>query len=493
MAQPKSRGACRYVAAIVLLLIGLALVFLSVFLFPVVLERVVKKKLEETDVVLRPGSKGFDEWKTPGSTVYYKVYFFNVTNPDHVITGSKPLLSVVGPYVYRDVRVKTNITFSDNQTVLQYKLHSFYMFDREKTDESLDPDQDNITTLNIPFLAVVDRAMNREKQEFEIEVLKQIVKQTREQLFITKAPTKLLWGYQDKLIEILHLLHYLPKATFGLVYNDSEADWKNYSSIRTGSDDINAVGRYVEWRGMTHLPYWGGPQANMINGTDGTLFHPHVKRNESLQLFIDNLYRSSYLDYQKDVKLTWSWMPLYRFEMPKWELWNETRCPLNAQFYANWLYGILNLSNATGAPIYTSFPYFLDADPEIRRNISGLREGDPESDSSFLDIEPITGLVMRFQKQVQVNARVQQYNTTGGDYPNWSQTSYIHDALIPVFYVNETATADYSHVNLVANGIPWGATALGGIIVIICVVLLLVWTCGRPHGYKELAQVSQKK
>ena len=57
--------------------------------------------------------------------------------------------------------------------------------------------------------------------------------------------------------------------------------------------------------------------------------------------------RSSYLDYQKDVKLTWSWMPLYRFEMPKWELWNETRCPLNAQFYANWLYGILNLSNAT--------------------------------------------------------------------------------------------------------------------------------------------------
>ena len=55
-------------------------------------------------------------------------------------------------YCCRDVRVKTNITFSDNQTVLQYKLHSFYMFDREKTDESLDPDQDNITTLNIPFL-----------------------------------------------------------------------------------------------------------------------------------------------------------------------------------------------------------------------------------------------------------------------------------------------------------------------------------------------------
>ena len=63
--------------------------------------------------------------------------------------------------------------------------------------------------------------MNREIGEDDIYVLKQIVKQTREQLFITKAPAKLLWGYQDKLIETLHSLNRYPNPTFGLVVSYS--------------------------------------------------------------------------------------------------------------------------------------------------------------------------------------------------------------------------------------------------------------------------------
>ena len=73
MVQPKSRGACRYVAAIVFLLIGLALVFLSVFLFPVVLERVVKKvrMSRQLSVALSSTICVHRNWKRP--TLYFNL------------------------------------------------------------------------------------------------------------------------------------------------------------------------------------------------------------------------------------------------------------------------------------------------------------------------------------------------------------------------------------------------------------------------------------
>ena len=84
---------------------------------------------------------------------------------------------------------------------------------------------------------------------------------------------------------------------------------------------------------------WGTPYAGMINGTEGTLFHPGVSRNDTLYVFVDQLFRSGYFTYQKDVEQYG--IQLYRFVLPPEELKNSTQDP---GFYPYGLNGVLNLT-----------------------------------------------------------------------------------------------------------------------------------------------------
>ncbi len=65
----------------------------------------------------------------------------------------------------------------------------------------------------------------------------------------------------------------------------------------TGVNDTRLVGQYLEWYNQTEIEGWGTPQARMINGTGGFLFHPGVTREENLTVFVDELYRFVYNFY----------------------------------------------------------------------------------------------------------------------------------------------------------------------------------------------------
>lgn len=49
-----------------------------------------------------PSSQSYSSWNSDVVPVYFKVYLFNVTNPENVVwKKEKPVLEEVGPYVYR--------------------------------------------------------------------------------------------------------------------------------------------------------------------------------------------------------------------------------------------------------------------------------------------------------------------------------------------------------------------------------------------------------
>lgn len=51
--------------------------------------------------MLKEGTDGFSFWKNPPVPTTFKVYFFNVTNPEEVSKGSRPKLNEIGPFVYK--------------------------------------------------------------------------------------------------------------------------------------------------------------------------------------------------------------------------------------------------------------------------------------------------------------------------------------------------------------------------------------------------------
>ncbi|KAJ8298092.1 hypothetical protein KUTeg_024623 [Tegillarca granosa] len=54
--------------------------------------------------------------------------------------------------------------------------------------------------------------------------------------------------------------------------------------INTGKKDVSNLALIETWNNQTKLNYWPTPWSNMLNGTDGTIFHPFIEKNRSVIL-----------------------------------------------------------------------------------------------------------------------------------------------------------------------------------------------------------------
>ena len=52
-------------------------------------------------ITIKPGTATYDNWQIPPVPVYDDIYLFNITNPAEFNNGSKAMLDMVGPFVYR--------------------------------------------------------------------------------------------------------------------------------------------------------------------------------------------------------------------------------------------------------------------------------------------------------------------------------------------------------------------------------------------------------
>ena len=242
------------------------------------------------------------------------------------------------------------------------------------------------------------------------------------QLYTCHPATKLAWNYTDPLVQLLYsesilkFLHKtLPHPYVQIQLNNSVNDTQD-SIIYTGADEIERIGQFIQWDGLTHLGIWPLEDANDINGTEGLFFHPYVDNNEVLQVFMDDAVRSFDLTYVG--KVNHLGIDALRFELPnttflgafthsenaKWGSW----CPDGLMY--------LGASQIPVVPIFGSKPHFLDGDPSLRGNIEGL-DPDPGAHRSQydtqVDVEPMTGVTIQVQKVLQLNI---QLNRTS-DFP----------------------------------------------------------------------------
>jgi hypothetical protein len=205
---------CRFVTAVIFLLLGIALIFLSIFALPAIRDHYMHKEVR-SNVILQQGSEAFKEWKSPTTPVYYIFTVYHVMNADDVISSeAKPNVTEKGPYYYREVKVKSDIWFNENDTVLQYRMNTSYVFERSLTPSHLDPDTDLVTNLNVPFMAVLEQCIKGELNKAEQVIL--MVEAKNPEVFKTQSVTKLLFGYEDDLTKALNKAGKLPSSQFAL-------------------------------------------------------------------------------------------------------------------------------------------------------------------------------------------------------------------------------------------------------------------------------------
>ena len=83
---------------------------------------------------------------------------YHVNNPNEIINGSRPSVTEIGPFVYKEYREKIEINSTDDCTI-RFGQYKRYDFDMEKTKE-LCPDcasakDTKITIINAAYVGMI--------------------------------------------------------------------------------------------------------------------------------------------------------------------------------------------------------------------------------------------------------------------------------------------------------------------------------------------------
>ncbi|XP_007895114.2 lysosome membrane protein 2c [Callorhinchus milii] len=462
------------IVCVALLIVSIALLVSNVF--TELINSTVKKEFQ-----LRNGTEAFKAWKNPPPPVYMQFYFFNVSNPAEVLAGGKPFLEERGPYTYREYRQKEDVTFAENGSAVSALTPKTYVF---VPDMSVgDPKVDLISTVNIPAVTVMDMAQYSNLMVFAV---KAILHFTGEGLFTTRTAHELLWGYQDPLLQSVHILKPDIDGSFGLFYKMNGTADGDYV-ILTGEENYMDFAKIIEWSGRKSLDLWLTDQCNMINGTDGTSFHPLMTKNETIHFFSSDLCRSLYATFEKELDV--KGIPAYRFVPPSEVFANDTINPANVGFCIPSGHclgsGVLNVSVCRkGAPIILSSPHFYQADQKYIDDIEGM-DPNKENHETFLDINPLTGILLKVAKRLQINVYIEKIDV-------FHETGNVQSLIFPVMYLNESVLIDDSSASKlskvlletqVATVIPFMIMGLGILLGFIFIILVCTnRTVEKPAG-----------
>ncbi|KAF4082144.1 hypothetical protein AMELA_G00148300 [Ameiurus melas] len=405
----------------------LAVVFGTVLVFvgPAVIHDQIIKNVE----INPQNNLSYTMWKDIPVPFFMSVYFFNVLNPDEILTGEKPTVEQRGPYVYSEKRWKDNITFHDNKTV-SYREYRQYFFEESM---SVGNESDIVT---IPNMLVLGASVMLENLPLPLRKIISLTFQSfKEGAFVTKTVGELMWGYESKLLDFLNAL--LPgmmpfKGKFGLFveFNNSNT---GLFTVFTGLDDIRIVHKVDSWNGLKNVKYWKSEQCNMINGTAGQMWPPFMTTESTLPFYSPDACRSMELVYKRPG--TSQGISVYHFVAPKTLFANGSDYLPNEGFCPCRQSGLLDVSTCRHhSPVFISHPHFYNGDPALFQTVNGLSPSEHDH-GLFIDIHPDTGIPMNVSIKLQLNLLMKQVSGI-------TQTGKIAEVVMPLLWFAESGYID---------------------------------------------------
>uniref|UniRef100_UPI00398E7663 lysosome membrane protein 2-like n=1 Tax=Pristiophorus japonicus TaxID=55135 RepID=UPI00398E7663 len=379
---------------------------------------------------LKLNSEAYKNWKEPPVPIYMQFFFFHIENQVEILKGERAIVSQLGPYTYKELRHRSKVLLFDNATISATTSKS-YIF--EPAMSVGDPRNDLVTTINIPFVAMLQHLKYSGMAKKLIATALFALKNST--LFQTHSVDELLWGYEDPFLQLGHKLlpSFFPDSRFGLFYGVNGTDDGEYL-FNTGKKDYMKFTKIITWKGQKSLSWWTSSSCNMINGTDGASFHPLINKHQTLYIFASDICRSLYVKFEKELEVRG--INAYRFVVPK-EVFAIGH-PNNKGFCLSGncqLPGILNISICRqGVPIFISSPHFYNGDQKLVSDIVGM-EPNTETHQTYIDIEPVTGIPVRVAKRMQINIHVESVKYI-------IQTGQIRTMILPVIYLNQNVLID---------------------------------------------------
>ncbi|XP_050299903.1 scavenger receptor class B member 1-like isoform X2 [Anthonomus grandis grandis] len=378
---------------------------------------------------LKEGSLSFQYWQKPGVIRLTKVYIFNVTNPDGFLTkGEKPKLIEIGPFVYREDMEKVNIKFHDNGTV-SYQHKKILKFVPELSVSQ----QHKITVPNIPLLTLSSQSNNL--GWFVQRAISVMLSMSSVKPFVSVTADELVFGYDDSLVALAHRFYpkrKKPQTKMGLLITRN-GTLPEVHNVYTGMTGMQEFGLIANLNGKETLPYWNEPPCNTLEASEGSFFPPrYYTKKDVITLYDKDLCRTFPMQYRLSDQKHGISYDLFTsaddiFESVDKKPDNKCYCPGNEYCPPK---GLQNISPCQyDAPVYLSFPHFLDADPTFINTVDGL-EPKRELHETYMKIQPKLGVPLEAKIRVQLNLRVLQA-------PHITAVRDFRSMMFPVMWLEE--------------------------------------------------------
>ncbi|KAJ8959905.1 hypothetical protein NQ318_011642 [Aromia moschata] len=416
----------RLCSQICLLLAGICLISLgaSIFIFfESIYDFILKDALKFT-----PTSKAFQAWRTNDPPLSMEIYVFNWTNPDQIKNVSvKPEFEEVGPFRFKEIKEKVNITWHDNSTI-SYKHKKSYFFDEENNFRSL---SDVISTINAVPLTIGYKTRNF------INFYKGIISiglSSISSLHVTKTVGEILFdGYEEPILSTLSMMPINVEDRFGIFYKTIL-----FFSRKNGTPGLDGVysmsyendehfGRILTWNYRNQTDFFEG-HCNDIRGSAGE-FYPMNQKRDRLVLYSAELCKYAEFEYVEDVVIK----GVHGYKYSADNIFdNGTTRPENKCFCKGECIpsGVFNVSACRqDSPTFLSFPHFHAADPYYHSLINGMKP-DKKKHEFFITIEPKSGIVMDIAAAMQVNLLLQPIERL-------SLYSNVPKVYVPLFYFTQ--------------------------------------------------------
>lgn len=213
----------------------------------------------------------------------------------------------------------------------------------------------------------------------------------------------------------------------------------------------------------------GDSKCNDLKGNDGSKFRSGVSESDVLFLFLVSDFCAA-VPFTFDSYSSVGSIDTMRFKFH-----------FNDKFHMDCMpdTGSIDVSAChSDAPIFLSGPHFFQGSRALSGGVHGLSPNQSLHET-YIDVEPMTGIVLRIAIRVQVNVKVRRDNLF-----HVTRKLPFREKIIPIFWIEQTAEASPEALSLldqqifvkvrVLKYISWSVIVAGSAIVLVMYVLVFL-------------------
>nr|AVM18969.1 sensory neuron membrane protein 1 [Holotrichia parallela] len=421
---------------------GIILTCITIFGW-VAFPNLIKSKIK-TGVTLKPGSELREMYMKIPFAITFKIYVFNVTNPDDVAKGLTPIVQEVGPYMFEEWRSKVFVSEDEEDDTMTFYSKETFIF---RPDQSSPLTGNEVLTIPHPLIVAILLTVVRDKPSalnLINKAMNSIFKNPKTP-FLTATFKQIFF---DGVIVNCSVPDFAGKAVCTQLKTEGAKDFEfieenvfkfsllgtkngtasNKYKVKRGLKNYRDTGRVIEYNDMLEMNVWPTKECNQFQGTEGTIFPGLTPHGSDIPSFAAMLCRSMAAKYLGDTK--YNGIPVSRYTLDFGDQTNNPEdkcyCPSPEECMKK---GVMDLRKCSG-PVVASMPHFYNCDPSYANGVKGVYP-DKDKHELYLLFETTTGSPLAARNRLQFSMPLMPI-------PKVDVMKNCPNTLLPMFWVEES-------------------------------------------------------